>query len=138
MTVFFVVTKNLTLYLCRFTNIIRDSTLMLVTDKHPTRSRIRIHELCIAWSLIVHAGILWQFKVVISRPVYFTRSLSRSVNFFSTSWYQLFSKRGRSHCFVANCMWKLVFRGTRFSHTYLYLTNRGILSDGVLLFCPAL
>lgn len=61
---------------------------MFVTDKHPSRSGIRMHELCIAWSLIVRAETPWRCKIVISRPVQFARSFSRSVNFFSTSWYR--------------------------------------------------
>jgi hypothetical protein len=59
----------------RFTNMTRDN--ILVTDKHPSQSGIRMHELCIDWSL----GTPCRFKVVISRPVYFTRSFSGSVNF---------------------------------------------------------
>jgi hypothetical protein len=65
----------------RFTNITRYN--MLVTYKHPSRSGLRMHELCIAWSLIVRAGSPWRSKILISRPLYFTGSVSRIVNFLA-------------------------------------------------------
>jgi len=96
-----------------------------------------MHELCIAWSLTVRAGTPWRFKVVVSRPVYFSRSFSRSVNFLARPGINYSVREVEVTFFVANCMWKLAFRGTCISRTFLYLTNRGILNGGVLLCRPA-